>query len=381
MSTTLADVLAKIDDPETLSRILEVSDELDSDSTSTSTQDQPTLSELYTRYLNRRQNRSPSTIAQYKRTLPDFLSFAESEDVDFPTDITTAVLDRYVDNLQETHNSDSTILTYTKNVRAWLQWLQRRQLCTESVYQVLDRDELGLTPKARDEAIPPETARAILGKLRGRRRGTDLHASLELFWNGGTRIGDVHSLDINDFDPENQRIRLRHRPETGTRLKNGNEEDGTSGDGERDITLRESAIQALQRYIDLERPDVTDEYGREPLFSTTRGRASKSTLRRWIYEATSCRWSPETDERECAGDCDTDSHVCPCSYYPHAIRRGSIVTHLANGLGQSLAKQRFDVSIKVIDRHYDPRTKEKERRDREGEVRAIWAQLEGYNNH
>jgi len=62
-----------------------------------------------------------------------------------------------------------------------------------------------------------------------------------------------------------------------------------ASDGERIIILRPQAVEALSLYIYTERPDVADEYGRPPLFATKQGRASQSTLRRWIYDATSCR--------------------------------------------------------------------------------------------
>jgi hypothetical protein len=120
-------------------------------------------------------------------------------------------------------------------------------------------------------------------------------------------------------------------------------------------------------------PAVTDEYGRELLFTTGHGRAAKSILRRWVYESTSCKWGP--DKREtvaCDDDCDPDSDVCQCSYYPHAIRRGAIVHHLKGGLRPGLASERFDVSVKIIRKHYDPRTKRERKEYRAQDVRDCW---------
>ncbi|WP_276299373.1 tyrosine-type recombinase/integrase [Halorussus lipolyticus] len=374
MNSELAEALAEIDDPETVQKVVQsVKNPTAPDGESRSHADLPLLDELYERFLSRRRDRAPSTRVQYKRTIPDFIDFAEDNAIETTGGLSTDLVDRYVDSLQEQYDSDSTIITYTKNVRTWLRWLNKRGLCGEPVYRILDKDELGLTPEARDEALPAPEATKILDNLRKQRRGSLMHALLELAWNSGMRIGGLNSLDLRDFDPSNNEIRLRHRPKTGTRLKNGNEENGV-GNGERNIELRDCVITALEEYIKGERPNVTDDYGREPLFATQHGRAAKSTLRRKIYAATSCRWTTaELEDQDCAGNCHPDTNVCPYSYYPHAIRRGAIVHHLSGGLRPDLASERFNVSIQTIKKHYDPRTKRKRKEDRSDAVRNAWS--------
>lgn len=374
MSEELAEVLAEIDDPDIVEKVIDLADSTPpSGSESCPQEDVQLLEDLYDRFLSRRQDRAPSTRAQYKRTIPDFIDFAQENAIDTTAGLSTGLVDSYVDSLQERYDSDSTIITYTKNVRGWLGWLNKRGKCEESVYLILDRDELGLTPEARDEALPAPEAREILDNLRKQRRGSLMHALLELVWNSAMRIGGLNSLDVPDFDPSNNEIRLRHRPETGTRLKNGNEENGV-GNGERNIELRDCVITALEEYIEGERPNVTDDYGREPLFATQYGRAAKSTIRRKIYAATSCRWTTgELEDQDCDGNCHPDSDVCPYSYYPHAIRRGAIVHHLSGGLRLDFASERFNVSIKTIKKHYDPRTERKRKEDRSEAVRNAWS--------
>lgn len=374
MAGALAEALAEIENPETIIKVLESSNvdgQLLNDISTE--QDQPSLSGLYDRYLNRRRNRSPTTRSQYKRTIPDFVVFAEDRRVQKPAELSPELVDTYVDKLFAEYDSDATILTYTKNIRAWLSWLEKRNLCDDDVYSILDKDELGLSPNARDEALPKAIATAVLEKLRQRRFGKPMHTLFELVWNGGPRLGGIQSLDVCDFDSANNSISFRHRPETGTRLKNGNEEDNRDGDGERDIEISDDVVNAIQQYIAIHRPDVTDDYGREPLFTTTHGRASRSTLRRWLYKTTSCRWIPqEEDVPECDGICSPDSNVCPQSYYPHAIRRGAIVRHLSGELDPHYASERFDVAQTTIDKHYDPRSKRREKEDRAQAVRDAW---------
>lgn len=377
MTTPLADALAEVNEPETIANILEAVD-YDYERTRTTQRDtnDPKLSELYDRFLDRRSNRSPATIAQYRRTIPTFLDFLDTKSVTSPWAISTELVDSYVEAIESCYEADSTVYTYTKNVRAWLRWLNKRGLCDQEVCQILGKDELGLSPKARDEALPASVAEQILQQLRNRRRGTAVHALLELLWNAGPRIGGVHSLDVADFDAGEKELQFEHRPESGTRLKNGGEEDDTDGDGERYVSLRDEAVDAVQLYISTERPSSTDEYGREPLFATSQGRATRSTLRRWVYRGTSCRWTPKAHgDENCDGNCNPDSDVCPNSYYPHAVRRGAIVQHLSGGLRPDLASERFDVSVRVIRKHYDPRTKRRRKQDREEAVQNSWPSM------
>jgi site-specific recombinase XerD len=371
MTESLARALAEIDDPATIRDILMTAEGSLQDSNPTS--GQATLDKLFERYFNRQQNRSPATRAQYKRTIPEFLQFAEQRDIIYPDQLSSSVVDVFVDTLRDDHDSDATILTYTKNVRAWLKWLHKRQLCAKKTYRILDQEELGLNPKARDEAIPEAEVSDILTNLRQKRYGSKYHALIELCWNAGPRLGGVHSLDLCDFDPEHTELRFRHRPETGTRLKNGNEGDSQPGDGERYIEIADNVLDSINHYIKRHRPDIVDDYGRKPLFATKHGRASKSTLRRWIYRATSCRWASDTDcDTSCDGDCDPDTNVCLCSYNPHAIRRGAIVHHLSGGLRHDRASERFDVSIQILKKHYDPRTKRQRKENRAEAVRDAW---------
>lgn len=374
MTQALAEVLADIDDPDTVKQIL---GELSTDDASgPSANDEPTLSKLYDRYLKRRQNRSPSTIAQYKRTIPPFVEFATHHDRTYAAELTTELVDQYTDELLSEYDADATVLTHTKNIRAWLRWLNKRGLCSEPVYRMLDKEELGLSPKARDEALPESEAIHLLKTLNQQRHGSALSALLELLWNAGPRIGEVHSLDVSDFDPENNDLHFRHRLNEGTRLKNGYAEDNTPGDGERDVTISPRVVEAIKLYLETDRPDVTDAYGRKPLFATSQGRAARSTLRRWVYEATSCRWLHNGPvELTCDGSCDPRSNVCPHSYYPHAIRRGAIVNHLSGGLRPDRAGGRFDVSTPIIKRHYDPRLKQQLKNDRKEAVKDAWSEI------
>jgi integrase len=163
-----------------------------------------------------------------------------------PAGLILTLIDANGSTLRARYESDATILTYTKNVRTWLDWLNTRGLCDDSLVAMLSKEELGLSPSARDVAIPTAEAQHILEQLRTRARGTPVHAAMELAWNGGPRLGDAHSSDRKDFDADTNTIVFRHRPDEGTRLKNGSERDDKPGDGERNIVISDAVVKALQ---------------------------------------------------------------------------------------------------------------------------------------
>ena len=329
------------------------------------------LMQLYDTYLQRSNNKSEATISQYRRTIPPFIELTTSRGVTDPVDCDRRVVNEYIDFIFEEYDVDATRYTHTKNVAAFLRWMYKNGHVDEKLYTVLDKDELGLSPAARDEAVSKPEADCILKRLRTQRYGTRLHALMGFCWNTGARISGIHSLDVEDFKPDLGIVQFVHRPDQGTRLKLGERGDAMNGTGERGVTLHPRVIEALQEYIECYRPEVTDSFGREPLFATDHGRASKSTLRRWFYEATSCRWNVESDVH-CNGNCSSHSNICPCSYYPHAVRRGAIVSALKAGMFLDTAAARFNVNKPTLRKHYDPRSDIERAQDRAEIVESTW---------
>lgn len=177
-------------------------------------------------------------------------------------------------------------------------------------------------------------------------------------WRTGMRIGTVRALDVDDYNGDEQYLELRHRPEAGTPLKNGES-------AERFVGISERTCRVLDDYIHTNRAAVTDEHGREPLAATPRGRRSRTSLRRLVYYWTCpCRVGMECphdrDPEECdATQWDTASE-CPSSVSPHPVRRGAITEFLRQDVPEAVVSDRMDVSPDVLDAHYDQRS-QKER--------------------
>jgi integrase len=135
-------------------------------------------------------------------------------------------------------------------------------------------------------------------------------------------------LDVDDYDSQEMSLDVRHRPETETPIKN-------KFNVERFISLSAETCSVLDAWIADRRPDSVDEYGRDPLVSTAKGRAYLTTIQGYVYSMTrQCSFTGECPHDGEITECETaidrsQAFGCPSSVSPHAIRRGAI-THWLN---------------------------------------------------
>jgi len=186
-----------------------------------------------------------------------------------------------------------------------------------------------------------EQAENLLEYLRRFEYASQTHVVLELLWHTGIRLGSLVSLDIKDYDPEQQRPELRHRPKTGTTLKNGEE-------GKRLLALNPYVCEVLDAWVAHRRPDALDEYDREPLLTTKHGRIAGTTIREAVYKSTRpCYYSDDCAHGRDFDDCEGSSYGyhsrCPSSVSPHSVRRGSITHHLSEDVPEQVVSDRMNV--------------------------------------
>lgn len=133
--------------------------------------------------------------------------------------------------------------------------------------------------------------------------------------------------------------------ETGTTLKSG-------AGGERLVAVTPGLVELLCDYVDDTRVYPVEESGREPLLATSRGRQSRSSMRRSVSRIT----APCFRGEGCPGRVETPERKCPEAVTPHAVRRGSITHFLASDVPVEIVGDRMDVSRTVLDKHYDRRS-------------------------
>lgn len=208
----------------------------------------------------------------------------------------------------------------------------------------------------RDVMLDAEDAEVLLGHLHRFQYASFGHVLMELLWHTGIRIGGVHGLDVSDYDPDNELLKVRHRPETPLKNKD---------DGERLIALSTDVGAVLDDWLAHNRPDVVDDADREPLLATTHGRPHKTTIREAVYRWTRpCQYEGGCPHGRNEADCEaTDdkqkaASKCPSSVSPHAVRRGSITHFLTEDVPEKVVSDRMNVSPEVLDKHYDRRSEE-----------------------
>lgn len=198
--------------------------------------------------------------------------------------------------------------------------------------------------------LDPELAKASLEYLRKYRYADVEHVTIELLCESGPRNGGLHGRDVDDFDYDESVLEYEHSEET--ELKKDE-------DSEREVKLFGDVREIVQDYLDDQRPNETDENGREPLLTKGDGRISKSTIRKIAYKwsrpcavGLDCPHDQDPDECE-AAQRNNRAYKCPSSRAPHHIRTGYITDQKNRGVSSDGIEQRCDVSPRVQETHYD----------------------------
>ena len=175
----------------------------------------------------------------------------------------------------------------------------------------------------------------------------------------GCRLGGFLALDLDDYEPDDETgkavLKFRNRPETDTPLKNGK-------NSERNVEVSEDVRTVIDDYIEHNRHDVTDEYGREPLFTSKFGRPGGSTIRKYAYMwSRPCATTGECPSNRDIAECDAAqsndlASKCPHSVSTHPIRRGRLTWQLNEGMLPQMIAELYDVSPEVLKKHYDERS-------------------------
>ena len=325
--------------------------------------DPETALELY--LADKENDLAEASLEAHEYRLNHFVRWCNQQDITNLNTLTGRQLHRYRLWRRDDGNlSKVAEKTQMDTVRVFIRWLES----IDGVEQDLSEKVLSpsITPdeNSRDVMLDTDRATEVLAYLEKFEYATIEHVAIALMWHTMMRVGGVHALDVEDYDPDEQYLEVRHRPDTGTPIKN-------KGDGERLVALSDQICEVLDDWIANQRPDVEDAYGRQPLLTSRQGRAKRTTLRDYVY-----RWSrPCAVGNECPHerhpeDCEATEHgsasKCPSSVSPHAIRRGSITHSLNNDMPDKIVSDRANVSQAVIDQHYDRRSereKMEQRRD------------------
>ena len=251
-------------------------------------------------------------------------------------------------------------------LRVFVEWCETIDAVQHGLFKKIKSPVIPDGGNVRETALTTDRANEILDYLETYEYATVEHVTWLVLVETGMRMGGAHGLDVNDYrrEEEHPHLELIHRPDTDTPLKNGRK-------GERPVSISSDACAIIDDYLENRRPDVTDDYGREPLLASPQGRITKSTIRKYVYKwsrpcviGSACPHDRDPDECNAANDLDQASK-CPSSVTPHPIRRGYITRLLKAGVSVEVVSDRCNVSPMVIDEHYDVRSEDEKMQQRQ----------------
>ena len=323
-----------------------------------------TPEEAVERYLRRRQNQlAVSSIATHRSSLNHFIRWCDIRDIDDLNELNGRKIQEYLDwRVEDAPTSVDELAPKSEKTqiditRKFIEICEAIDAVPVGLHERIPPFRVSKEDEVRDLTLNKERMDEIIAYLKRYHYASRQHVIWVLLAEFGPRIGALRALDVDDFFPEEKRLRLRHRPESETPLKKDSESNRSVS------LLYNDTVDIVRAYIETKRPTVTDKYGREPLLATRYGRIAGSTIRKCVY-----RWScPASIGGNCtcdysSGDESSEAWSCPNAVSPHPVRRGAITHLLREGVSKEIISDRCDVSPRVIDHHYDARS-EKERMD------------------
>lgn len=300
---------------------------------------------------------SDATIKSHRYRLNHFIRWCDEDGIDNMNDLTGRDLHRY--KLWRRDDGDLnqvSVKCQMDTVRVFIRFCGTVDAVHPDLHTKVLSPSLEDGDNQRDVMLESANANELLRHLERFQYASFDHVLLSLFWHTGMRIGSVHALDRGDYDDDREYLQVRHRPDTPLKNKE---------DGERLIALSPSVCGLLDDWIAHERPDVTDDVGREPLVATSHGRPHKTTIRDAVYRWTrpcwytgSCPHARDMDACEATDEQRKTASKCPSSVSPHAIRRGAITHFLTEDVPEKVVSDRMNVGPAVLEKHYDRRTEE-----------------------
>lgn len=314
---------------------------------------------------HKQKTQKESTARAYKYPTKSFVEFCENHGVEVTGEIGGFLIEKWKQKRQN-EVKPITVHNNVKHLRVFIKWLESADLVEYGTYDKIEVPAVPGGGKVSDEVLRAGEAESILVYMDTYHYASLYHALFQTMWFTGCRISGAMSLDLDDFEPRDHGdnvLRFRNRESAGTPLKNGNK-------SERAITIRDSLATTLNDYIAMRREGTTDEHGREPLFTVPSGRLYRQRAYKNIVAISRpCVHGGNCPHSRVIEDCDAaqkkeQSPSCPSSVSLHPVRRGSITDHINRGWPKEKLSERVDVSVEVLDRHYDARTEERARKNR-----------------
>ncbi|WP_435363516.1 tyrosine-type recombinase/integrase [Haloarchaeobius sp. DYHT-AS-18] len=311
------------------------------------------------------------TITSHRARLRPFIEWCEEQDVDNLNDLSGRDLYHYrvwrangnYSNSDVDKLAPTTLETSLSTLRTFLMFCADVEAVHPDLYTKVPLPELSKSDEVSDSKMAPDRVPAILDYLYRYEYASRSHVIFLLLWHCGARIGGIRAIDLEDvdLDTSSPTIEFVNRPETDTRLKNGEK-------SERVNRISDEVAKVIQDYIDGPRVRIRDDHGRAPLLTTTHGRISAGTVRVTLYQITRpCMLDHQCPHDENPTTCEYNTRakasMCPSARSPHDVRKARVTKYRDDGVSRAIVSDRLDASEPILDKHYD-RASERDKAER-----------------
>lgn len=313
-------------------------------------------------FKSRRGNIKESSLRSYEFPTKDFIEFLEANNIEAMKDVDGYHVEQWKLQRKDEGIKQITLVNNVKHLRRFIKWCESAEMVQEGLYDKIEVPEINREQETSQEKVTPELAETLLEYLERYEYATRQHAVFYFLWHTGCRISGAVAIDLEDYQPQQNHIQFRNRRETDTPLKNGQK-------SERNVTLSDDVMAVLNDYIEARREDIDDKHRRSPLFTTTEGRMRRQrAYKDFVALTRPCVYTNECPHDREIKNCDAArkerAYECPSSHSLHPIRRGAITLHLKEGWPKEALSERCDVSVEVLEKHYDARSEEEKRSGR-----------------
>lgn len=102
----------------------------------------------------------------------------------------------------------------------FIRWYESIDAVIPDLSVKVESPNLDHNDNVREVMLDPEDGETVLDYLRKYEYASLEHVTVELLWRSSLRRGAAVALDVDDYDSGNEQLAVRHRPETGTPVKN-----------------------------------------------------------------------------------------------------------------------------------------------------------------
>ena len=214
-----------------------------------------------------------STLSNYRSTLDGFCDWLTDEaDVKTLNTLTSDEIQRFKEwRLEQVKTI--TLKTDMTCIKDFIRFCEHINAVPDGLHLMVRVPKPNHEDEVASSILTRKEATAILDYLDKHEYATLPHVIFAVLWKTGKRRSSLYALDVGNFDDGAKPcLRVRHRPKTGTPLKNKHR-------GERDVRISREAADVIADFLKWNHLSGTDEHGRTPLLMSTQGkRCEPSTI-------------------------------------------------------------------------------------------------------